>query len=194
MNPVEWHQFLTNIIREGAGALAAVVIAALAGAVVCRWWMHREHKKRVQELQLKNEHQSETNNEVMRKLSLTLQELGISREQLNNSRDEARRHADEAARLTQEVARMRKVLKGSAATTGKAEERRGDDEASATLARLEAENKELAQGKQALEKAVEKLQTELAQVRGELAHSARWLKVFDEEIARLTQDESVGAQ
>jgi chromosome segregation ATPase len=180
VNPSEWHQFLTGILREGPGTVAAAVIAFFAGVVVCRWWLHGDFKKKVVELKLRIEHLSENYHEALRKQALALQELGIAREQLNASQKEARQHADEAARLTQVVAGLRKAIR--------------DDEASVTRTRLEAENKELAQGKQTLEKTVEKLQTELAQVRGELAHSAKWLKRFDEEIARLTQDESVGAQ
>src|SRR5205823_6177334 len=46
---------------------------------------------------------------------------------------------------------------------------------------------------QALEQTNEKLRTELAQVKAELAHLAKWSKVFEEK-ARLAEDESVGAQ
>jgi len=63
--------------------------------------------------------------------------------------------------------------------------------APARCAYLEAENRQLVQVKQALEHAIENLRTELAQVSGELAHSAKWLKVFDEENARLTESGSL---
>ncbi len=61
----------------------------------------------------------------------------------------------------------------------------------ACFALLEAENRQLAQDKPSLEKTVETLRTELVQVSGELAHKAKWLKVFDEENARLTESGSL---
>ena len=47
------------------------------------------------------------------------------------------------------------------------------------------------QDKQFLEQAIKNLRTELAQVSDELAHSAKWLKLFDEENARLTESGSL---
>jgi septal ring factor EnvC (AmiA/AmiB activator) len=63
--------------------------------------------------------------------------------------------------------------------------------AQARCAQLEAENRQLVQIKQSLEQTIENLRTELAQVSGELAHSSKWLKVFDEENARLSESGSL---
>ena len=83
MNPVEWHQFLTGLIREGPGMVAAAVIAFIAGVIACRWWVLAESKKRFQELRLKNEYTLELNQELMRKLGRAQQELGSVRGRVN---------------------------------------------------------------------------------------------------------------
>jgi len=59
--------------------------------------------------------------------------------------------------------------------------------APARNAQLEAENRQLVQVKQSLEKTIDNQRTELAQVSGELAHAAKWLKAYEEELARLAE-------
>src|SRR5262249_1446786 len=51
--------------------------------------------------------------------------------------------------------------------------------AQARCAQLEAENRRLVEIKQSLERTVERLRTEMTQVTSELAHTAKWLRIFD---------------
>jgi hypothetical protein len=54
---------------------------------------------------------------------------------------------------------------------------------------LAGENKRLLQSKQTLEQTIERLQTELANARIELAHWAKWSKLHEEKNAQLTESE-----
>jgi chromosome segregation ATPase len=209
VNPVEWHQFLSGLIREGPGTIAASAITFIIGVVVCRWWLQGEHMKKIQEWQLKNEHLGDHNHELMGKLGQALQEMGSAKEEarqiakaldaIEKARQLAESERDEARGVAEGQAERVAALEQAIETLKLQMEQKEShnvlpQEAAEAWSRLEAENSKLAQGNQALENTVEKLRTELAQVRGELAHSAKWLKVFDEEIARLTTAESVGAQ
>jgi len=63
--------------------------------------------------------------------------------------------------------------------------------ASTRCAELEAENRQLVQDKLSLEETLVLLRTQLTQVSGELAHLAKWVKVLEEENARLSESRSL---
>jgi len=66
----------------------------------------------------------------------------------------------------------------------------GSGEIHVRCAQLDAENGRLMQVNKALEDIIEQLRKDLAQVSSELAHSAKWLRLFEDENARLTEFES----
>jgi hypothetical protein len=193
VNPVEWHQFLTGLIREGAGAIATAIIAFITGVVACHWWMRPEHKKKLEEQKSRHEHQLELNDKLFGKVVQVQQDLEASKKaqrvaesERDEAQDVAEIRASRIASLEQTIEKATRQAEGRQVLID-----RPPGDAPALLARLEAENRELVQAKQSLDKTVESLRTQLAQVQGELAHAAKWLKVFDEENARLTERRSL---
>jgi DNA repair exonuclease SbcCD ATPase subunit len=175
--------------------------------------MLRDHKKKVQELKLRNEYLGEQNHESVRKLSQALQELGSTRDHLNAAREKVRQLEEDRGTLAREVAAQKKALEASEKAQRSAESERDEARGVAEMqaARLTTLEQSLAAARQvrpengqrvfdgltlanqALEQTNEKLRTELTQVKAELAHWAKWSKVFEEN-ARPADDETVGAQ
>jgi hypothetical protein len=162
------------------------------GAAACRWWLRGEYKKKIEEVKARNEHLVELNDRAQGRAIQAQQDLEASktaRRAAESERDEARDvaqiRADRITALEQAVEDLKSQGERKQAVIDGPEA-----DALAVLARLEAENRDLAEAKQSLDGLVQGLRTELAQVKGELAHAAKWLKVFDEENARLAESGS----
>lgn len=174
MNPQDLSAYITTLLRSGPEIIASFLMGAfLTGMLVLavRRWVFpgREHQ-----------------NELARK------DAEIARKAEEVARRDAQIARVEAKLVVLEAKLSKKRAPMSAAPSASDLSLNLVSSPSAVpFAQLEAENRRLVQDKQSLEKIVENLQMELAQVKGELAHLRKWEKVFDEENARLTESGSL---
>jgi septal ring factor EnvC (AmiA/AmiB activator) len=180
VNPQELSSYLTGLFRSEPEVVAAffmgVLLTGMLALALRRWVFPRpESKKKL----------AKKDAEIARR------EAEIARKDAQIAKVEAKLASLEG-RLLEKVdlfTDFPQALTTSATSVVSDSPPPADPAAAlARCAQLEAENRQLVQVKQSLEQTVERLRTELAQVTSELAHTAKWLRIFDEENARLSED------
>jgi chromosome segregation ATPase len=183
MNPQEWSAYITNLLRSEPEVIASFFMGVILTGVVVfalRRWVFSSR---------------DADSELARKdAEIARKETEIARKDAQIARDEAKLASLEETLLKKDelVKSLRQENTALVASTKNGPSLPAEYAAAqARYAELECENRHLVQVKQSLEQTIEKLRTELAQVSDELAHSAKWLKVIDEENARLTENGSL---
>lgn len=197
MSLLEIWAFINRLLQSEPEVIAAFlvgVVCAIMGIFALRKWIFPRRDSE-QELTRKDLEIARQDAELARREAqvVTLEEKIRDRQDLIEGMKEDRKRLQNAlsaqevvvTRLREEQERYRtsSAIAPSLATEYAAMQDR--------CVRLEAENGRFVLVKQSLEKDIRQLQADLAAVEAELAHSAKWLKVFDEEHSRLSSQESL---
>ena len=169
MNPQELSAYITSLLRSGPEVIASffmgVCLTSMLVFALRRWVFSSRHSEK----------------KLVRKdMEIAKKDVEIAKRDAQITRVEAKLASLEG-KLLEKVGHF---------TPFPPEKKPTLDFASVQerCAQLEEENRQLVQIKQSLEQSIENLRTELIQVSCELAHSAKWLKVFDAANARLTEN------
>ena len=179
MNPQDLSEFFKNIFRSAPEIVAAFVMGVLLTGVLAfklRGWLSPIH-----------DHQHEL---ARKNIEISRQDAEIARKEQALSRSETRIATIEALLMARGDSSSKPPQENLIIELSAAKESSLMIEYKAAQARcilLDAENRQHAQARQSLEQLIDHLRAELAQVREELAHMAKWARVYDEENSRLLE-------
>lgn len=177
MNPQDLSAYITSLLRSEPEVIASFFMGVLITGVVVFGLVRRGVLGRDSDGEL-----SRKDAEIARK------DTEVARKDAQIARLEARLEASGGVHQEKDGVVGRPRADNAVSTEGDPSLPAMLAAAHARCADLEAECRHAARVNRSLDQTVEELRAELARVSGELAHAAKWLRVFEEENARLAEE------